>query len=74
MDPNGGKNYTRTGKKLNMEMYDVKLKKKLNVEVELVVLKNKRYAVTGVNPESGMTMFKLVSKAKAQEIMGEITV
>jgi len=66
--------YERTGKKLTTEMYDVKLKKKLSVEVELVVLKNKRYAVTGKNPETGMTMFKLVSKKRAQEIMGEITV
>jgi hypothetical protein len=66
--------FERTGKKIVMEMYDVKLKKKLQVEVELVILKNGRYAVTGTNPETGMTMFKLVNKAKAQEISGEIVI
>lgn len=66
--------FQRTGKKTTMEMYDVKLKKKLNVEVELVVLKNGRFAVTGKNPETGMTMFKLVNKPKAQEISGEVVI
>jgi hypothetical protein len=66
--------FERTGKKTVMEMYDVKLKKKLNVEVELVILKNGRYAVTGTNPDTGMKMFKLVNKTKAQEISGEIVI
>lgn len=68
------KKFERTGKRTTMEMYDVKLKKKLNVEVELVILKNGRYAVTGLNPDTGMTLFKLVSKTKAQEISGELVV
>lgn len=67
-------NFQRTGKKTVMEMYDVKKKVKLNVEVELVILKNGRFAVTGTNPETGMKMFKLVNKAKAQEISGEVTI
>lgn len=66
--------YTRTGHKAMREMYDVKLKQKLTVEVELVVLANKRYAITGVNPQTGMTMFKLVSKQVAQEISGEVVI
>lgn len=66
--------YKRTGHKAMKEMYDVKLKKKLTVEVELVVLSNGRFAVTGINPESGMTMFKLVSKKAAQEISGEVVI
>lgn len=70
----GDEKYTRTGKKAMVDMYDVKLKKKLNVEVELVVLSNGRYAVTGKNPETGMAMFKLVNKAKAQEISGEVII
>lgn len=70
----GDAKYTRTGHKVMREMYDVKLKKKLTVEVELVVLSNGRYAVTGVNPETGMTMFKLTSKKDAQEISGEVVV
>ncbi len=69
-----GENYKKTGKKTTMEMYDVKLKKKINVEVELVILSNGRFAVTGINPESGMAMFRLVNKAKAQEISGEVTI
>lgn len=66
--------YERLGKFTRMDMYDVKLKKTLNVEVELCRLSNGRYAVTGVNPESGMTMFKLIKKTLAQEIMGEVTI
>lgn len=67
-------NFQRTGKKTTTEMYDVKLKKKLNVEVELVILKNGRFAVTGKNPETGMPMFRLISKARAQEISGEVVI
>lgn len=72
MDNN--ENFQRTGKKTTMEMYDVKKKQKLTVEVELVVLKNGRFAVTGTNPETGMKMFKLVNKNKAAEIKGEVTI
>ena len=67
--------YTLTGHKTVMDMYDVKLSKTLpNVEVELAKLANGRFAVTGTNPETGMRMFKLVSKAKAAEISGEVTI
>lgn len=65
---------TRTGHKTMKEMYDVKLKKKITVEVELVILANKRYAVTGINPETGMKMFRLVSKKEAQAISGEVVI
>lgn len=67
-------NYEYLNKKAQVEMYDVKLKRKMTIEVDLVKLSNGRFAVTGKNPDTGMTMFKLVSKVKAQEILGQVIV
>lgn len=67
-------NFTRLGKKFMERMYDVKRKIFLEVEVELVKLTNNRYAVVGVNPETGMKMTKLFKTARAKEILGEVTI
>lgn len=67
--------YTPTGITTNLDMYDVKTKQLLpNLSVELVELSNGRYAVRGTNPETGMTLFKLVKKSFAQQLKGEIIV
>jgi hypothetical protein len=67
-------NFTRLGKFTDLDMYDVKLKTFKNVRVELIQLSNGRYAVTGVNPDTGMKMTKLVKKVFAQDLLGRVEI
>ena len=71
---NENENFERLGKYFNERMYDVKKKIFLEVEVELVRLSNGRYAVVGVNPDTGMKMTKLFKTASAKELLGEVTI
>lgn len=67
-------NFTRLGKFFTERMYDVKKKIFLEVEVELIKLRNNRYAVVGINPDTGMKMTKLFKTARAKEILGEVII
>jgi len=51
------------------EAYDVKARKKVKIlEPKVVQLKNKRWAIKGKSSESGLTVFRILSKAEADNL------
>ncbi|WP_162858705.1 hypothetical protein [Candidatus Nitrosotenuis aquarius] len=51
------------------EAYDVKARKKVKIlEPKLVQLKNSRWAVKGKSSITGLTVFRILSKAEAEKL------
>ncbi len=51
------------------EAYDVKARKKVKIlDPKVVQFKNKRWAVKGKSSETGMTVFRIIGKAEAEEL------
>jgi hypothetical protein len=54
---------------VEFEAFDVKARKKVKlVNPELVTLKNGRYAVKGKSPLTGITIYRIISKADAEKL------
>jgi hypothetical protein len=50
------------------EAYDVKARKKVKIlEPKLVQLKNQRWAVKGKSSATGLTVFRILGKAEAEQ-------
>lgn len=51
------------------EAFDVKARKKVVIEKpEIITLKNGRLAVRGKSPLTGITVYKILSKAEAEKL------
>lgn len=51
------------------EGYDVKARKKVKIlEPKLVQLKNQRWAVKGKSSATGLTVFRILGKAEAEQL------
>ncbi len=51
------------------EAYDVKARKKVKIlDPKVVQLKNKRWALKGKSSATGLTVFRILGKAEAEEL------
>ena len=54
---------------VEIEAFDVKARKKVKIQnPEIVTLKNGRIAVKGKSPLTGITVFRILSKAEAEKL------
>ncbi|AFH42340.1 hypothetical protein IOK49_06595 [Fervidicoccus fontis] len=54
---------------MEYEAFDVKAKKKVKLtNVEVVTLKNGRLAIKGKSPETGITVYRLLSKKEIEKL------
>ncbi|MGB9726195.1 MAG: hypothetical protein ACP5I2_06865 [Fervidicoccaceae archaeon] len=54
---------------MEFEAFDVKARKKVKLlNPEIVTLKNGRVAVKGKSPETGITIYRILSKAEAEKL------
>ncbi|AFH42693.1 hypothetical protein IOK49_04190 [Fervidicoccus fontis] len=54
---------------MEFEAFDVKARKKVKlINPEVVTLKNGRVAVRGKSPETGITIYRILSKAEAEKL------
>lgn len=54
---------------MEFEAFDVKAKKKVKLtNPEVVTLKNGRLAVRGKSPLTGITVYRILSKAEAEKV------
>ncbi|MFP3269250.1 MAG: hypothetical protein RXO29_06645 [Desulfurococcales archaeon] len=54
---------------MEFEAFDVKARKKVKLlNPEVVTLKNGRVAVRGKSPETGITIYRILSKAEAEKL------
>ncbi|MEM0021770.1 MAG: hypothetical protein QW039_03915 [Fervidicoccaceae archaeon] len=54
---------------MEFEAFDVKARKKVKLQnPEIVTLKNGRVAVRGKSPETGITIYRILSKAEVEKL------
>jgi hypothetical protein len=54
---------------MEFEAFDVKARKKVKLlNPEVVTLKNGRVAVRGKSPETGITIYRILSKTEAEKL------